>query len=310
MVNRSLPFMKIQSKVCLAGIFCLCLAAVPAEAQLGFTLTDLGTLGGATSTANGVNAAGHVVGFAQTADGSGHAFLFRDGKMQDLGTLGGAGSTAITNNLAGLAGAGDLVETTVYHAFAQSDQGVSDIGTLGGGQSSALGMNSPGQIVGFSTVADGTVHAFLHVDGQLVDLNSACDLAQSNFQLLTVAKAINDSMVIVGEGYTRDGQKHAFMLTPLAVDGGNWSYVWGLNCETGARDWGWVWIQIGGGWWWETGCGCYRWHGIPGEETTCPPRAAALLVVSASMPSEVRASARVSASSALYATHPAHTSER
>ena len=179
----------------------------------------------------------------------------------------------MTNNLAELAGAGDTQETSAYHAFKQSDQGVTDLGTLGGNQSSALGSNTPGQAVGFSTVADGTVHAFLFSSDQMVDLNSLCDLAAGGFRLLTVAKAINDSMVIVGEGIANDGQKHAFMLTPLAIDGGNWRYISGCDpCQPGSPEGQWVWIQIDGWWWWETHCGCYRWHGPPGRNPPCPPQ--------------------------------------
>src|SRR5690242_1795995 len=55
-----------------------------------FTITDLGTLGGATSSASATNDAGTVVGQAATADGNGHAFRWRPQTgMRDLGTQGG-----------------------------------------------------------------------------------------------------------------------------------------------------------------------------------------------------------------------------
>ena len=59
-----------------------------------------------------------------------------------------------------------------------------------------------------------------------------------------------------------NGEKHAFLMTPTPVDGGNWHY---MCCK-------WVWIQEGGGWWWDTECRCYTWHGPPGKETPCPPQ--------------------------------------
>ncbi len=154
-------------------------------------------------------------------------------------------------------------------AGAQLSYSVTDLGTLGGPSSTASavvggqGHNAAGMIVGSSTASDNSEHAFLYTNGQMFDLNTLCDLSTSNFNVLTAAKTISDSCLIIGEGITNDGQKHAFLLAPLAVDGGQWSYV---CCQ-------WVWIQTGGGWWWETGCGCYRWHGPPkGKRPPCPPR--------------------------------------
>lgn len=54
------------------------------------SVIDLGTLGGAPSRATAVNRAGVVVGTAQTADGSEHAFVWDPAsrRMRDLGTAG------------------------------------------------------------------------------------------------------------------------------------------------------------------------------------------------------------------------------
>ncbi len=78
--------------------------------------------------------------------------------------------------------------------------------------------------------ADNAEHAFLFVGGQMYDLNTLCDLSLSNFKVLTVAKTITDSCLIIGEGVTMNGEKHAFLLTPTPVDGGNWSYI---CCQVG-----------------------------------------------------------------------------
>src|SRR5919202_1397013 len=77
-------------------LLCLPLTAVPAQAAGSppYTIVDLGTLGGATSDAYGLNDAGDVVGDSVTATGDTHAFLYTGGKLQDLGTLRGADSTA------------------------------------------------------------------------------------------------------------------------------------------------------------------------------------------------------------------------
>jgi probable HAF family extracellular repeat protein len=61
-------------------------------------VTDLGTLGGSNSIADGINASGQVVGYSATTGGDSHAFLYSGGIMTDLGTLGGAESIALGIN--------------------------------------------------------------------------------------------------------------------------------------------------------------------------------------------------------------------
>ena len=173
--------MRSKNKVALAAIFFLAIAFTRAEAELTYSVTDLGTLGGTTSSANGV---------------------------------------------------------------------------------AGQGQNAAGMIVGSSTASDNSPHAFLYVNGQMFDLNTLCDLSQTDFRVLTAAKSISDSCLIIGEGITNNGDNHAFLLAPLSVAGGQWSYA---CCQ-------WVWIQDGGGWWWESNCGCYKWHGPPGHHPPCPPQ--------------------------------------
>jgi len=82
----------MQTKVSLAAVFALACSVLRLSAEPSFTVTDLGTLGGNTSTANsvagnGANAAGMIVGSSTTADNSEHAFLFVEDKMYDLNNL-------------------------------------------------------------------------------------------------------------------------------------------------------------------------------------------------------------------------------
>jgi probable HAF family extracellular repeat protein len=51
-------------------------------------LQDLGTLGGPSSVATGINDSGIVVGGAQLPNGEFRAFVFENGVLRDLGTLG------------------------------------------------------------------------------------------------------------------------------------------------------------------------------------------------------------------------------
>jgi len=83
--------MKMVFRFLFAGFF-FSFVLTRLDAQLVYTVTDLGTLGGSASTAfsvggQGPNAAGMIVGSSTTSDNSEHAFLFVDGQMFDLNTL-------------------------------------------------------------------------------------------------------------------------------------------------------------------------------------------------------------------------------
>lgn len=68
--------------------------AQPGAAR-NYSLTSLGTLGGASSEALGINDVGEIVGWSTTASESAHAFLYCNARVMDLGTLvGGSWSTA------------------------------------------------------------------------------------------------------------------------------------------------------------------------------------------------------------------------
>ena len=79
--------MRIQS-----GLFwALLLGTGPAlTADILYSVTNLGTLGGEYSFGTGINNAGQVAGASATP--TLHAFLYTNGQMQDLGTLGGFNS--------------------------------------------------------------------------------------------------------------------------------------------------------------------------------------------------------------------------
>jgi len=175
------------------------------------TVSSLGTLGGASSLAEGINDFGDVVGFSTTAGGLQHAFLYSGGSMIDLGTLGGSVSLANSVNNAGqVVGWSSIKGGTNHHAFLYSGGKMADLGTLGGFYSTATGINTSGQIVGFSGVkGSSNVDAFLYSAGVMVDLNSF--LPPNSQWHLAEAYGINDSGLVVGIGDV-NGTARAFLL--------------------------------------------------------------------------------------------------
>ncbi len=57
---------------------------LPPRPPTHYSITDLGTLGGPTAVAHGINSAGQVVGEADTAGRIRHAFLWTNGSIKDL----------------------------------------------------------------------------------------------------------------------------------------------------------------------------------------------------------------------------------
>ena len=93
--------MKSRLLMCIVAIALLAAVAIPApltaqdQRGQGYTVTDLGTLGGTVSNANGINNRGWLAGYANlTGDQTSHAVLWQKGaKIVDLGTLGGPNSS-------------------------------------------------------------------------------------------------------------------------------------------------------------------------------------------------------------------------
>jgi len=121
-------------------------------------VTQLGTLGGASSHGRAGNAGGLLVGRSATAvPGENHAFLVRDGLMTDLGTLGGAFSDAFAiNNSDQIVGQSTLITGGDVPSHAALWEGCDpiDLGTLGGPESFARDINDDGVIVGTSSKAE------------------------------------------------------------------------------------------------------------------------------------------------------------
>jgi probable HAF family extracellular repeat protein len=124
----------------------------------GTGLTGVGTFGGTWSKANGINDAGQVVGEAQTAGGSYHAFLRSStGSMQDLGTLGATNSSARAINASGqvigltgnaVPGYPDAIDAQQGFITDANGQAIRGLGSLNGQALFGNGLNDAGRVVG------------------------------------------------------------------------------------------------------------------------------------------------------------------
>lgn len=119
-------------------------------------MTDLELLpGGHYGAAAGVNDGGVVVGVSDTADGTNHAVLWREGRITDLGTLGGFISSADAINDRGWVIGISSTADEITHAFVWKEGEMTDLGTLVRGVyqgSRAHDIDNRGRIVGSATV--------------------------------------------------------------------------------------------------------------------------------------------------------------
>ena len=181
---------------------------------VGSSVTDLGTLGGASSTGLAINDAGWVVGESLLADNkTPRGFVWRNGSLLSLPTLGG--TTGRAQDISGLhvVGMSDTPSGGAPHATLWTlDQlgnlaSTTDLGTLPGRASSAaLAVGANGVVLGTS----GDL-AFMSTPNGLVDLNGLIP-SGAGWQLVK-ATGINADGSIVGVG-RHYGQQRAFLLTP------------------------------------------------------------------------------------------------
>lgn len=169
--------------------------------------TDLGTLGGTFSSANGLNDKGVVVGFsALRSSSNSHAFAWEDGVMRDLGTLGGPQSFAAdVNNHGVIVGNADDANGSFFMVTWDPHGGIRAL--LESGVPSAI--NDRGAIVGTQVRAG---FSFLYEDGELTVLEQIPAVRDAGWTVFFPA-AINDRGWIAGFGFKPD----AFQPTPLVL---------------------------------------------------------------------------------------------
>jgi probable HAF family extracellular repeat protein len=133
------------------------------------SLTDLGTAGGQTTEARGINDSNLVTGFATTAN-SPEAFRWSNGVMTTVGRfLGGTFSEGnAINNLGWIAGRGDTNGATRAFLYGGVSTILTNLGTLAGGNySEANGLNDAGDVVGYSTIIGNLERGFIYRAGSM-----------------------------------------------------------------------------------------------------------------------------------------------
>ena len=115
-----------------------------------YEFVQLGSLGGTSGGAMGLNNRGQVVGWSETADGHTHAFLWDAANgMRDLGTLGGPKSHAWNINEKGqVVGASETGDGSTHAFLWQRDAGMKDLHAAQAPRSIGADINDRGQIVG------------------------------------------------------------------------------------------------------------------------------------------------------------------
>ena len=227
-----------------------------------YTVTNLGGMGGASSTVYGINASGSAAGFAETATGAYQAFVSAgSGTPQNLSAPTASDSYAYgINNSGAIAGTSyvngqphgliwdgsdlsDLGAGTYAmgindsgavvggngEAFLYANGAFQNLGTLPGGDwSAAYGINNSGTVVGYGTLASGVCRGFIWTPGGGMIPIGTFGGANS------YANAINANGDVIGESNLANGYENAFVdIAGVMIDlgtlaGGN-SYAYGMN---------------------------------------------------------------------------------
>jgi probable HAF family extracellular repeat protein len=194
-------------------------------------LEILAALGGPYSSATAVDAAGDVVGSAQTASGARHAVLWRSNQPRDLGLLaqGDYSSARDINNKSDVVGEANLVPNGKPQAFVWHAGRMKHLPNLTGGSiCSAQAVNNSGAIIGSCDLPNGTGHAVIWRNGSIEDLGTLGDEDAPS-----TALDINAQAQVVGTSEASEGKLRAFLwdkgkmvnLNQLVAPGSGWTLL-------------------------------------------------------------------------------------
>jgi probable HAF family extracellular repeat protein len=176
---------------------------------------ELPNLGGAFTLACGINAAGQIAGLGMTPAGVQHAMRIDPGQATpvEITSFDGAGgsSTACAIDADGRVG-GQADQAGAPHAFRFFGNSLLLLDTFGSSMSGIESIAGGTSVGWYVRASDDAARAFVHTEafGSL-DLNTLID--EGTGWVLSLAKGVNASGVIVGEG-TYNGAAAIFRLTP------------------------------------------------------------------------------------------------
>jgi probable HAF family extracellular repeat protein len=213
----------------------IALVSLPVAAQTKYVVTDLGTLGGTSSSANDINNLGQITGNSATSSGQSHAYRTEPNSTikvtDDLGTLGGTSSSGEAINDAGqVTGSSSTGPSTHAYRSTGNSQAIalSDLGTFDGTFNSfGTGINFSGQVTGEAHVAN-TAACFSIFSNSAFRTTATSTVAGGDNLGTLLANncrsaqgwAINDLGVVVGESATNllSGiPNHAFRSVPASA---------------------------------------------------------------------------------------------